>query len=605
MNDKREPVVGIDLGTTNSAVAAVVEGKATLIPNRSGGRLTPSIVGFLRSGERVVGEAARLLAEETPENVAFATKRFIGRRWSPELAHAAKGVVPYALVGGPAGEVRARVAGKTLPLTQVSAMVLNELRLDAEAYFKRPVGKAVVTVPANFDDGQRQATKEAARIAGLEVLRIVNEPTAAAVAFGLAHGFEGSVLVFDLGGGTFDVSILEVRGGVYEVKATGGDSRLGGEDFDNRIAEWMRAQLPERVREAVAKDELSVQKLKVAAEKAKKDLTTSTEAYVAVGGLGEPVSGRRPGQLETALTRTFFEMLSEPLTKRCVGVCERLMADAKVDPKSLDVVLLVGGMTRVPLVQRLVREFFGKEPHSGVNPDEVVALGAAIQADEVSGRRGEALLIDVASHSLGVGVVGGKVRRLIAKNTAIPVSAKEVFVPSRSGQKEARIAIFQGESDSQQGNARLGEVVLKELDARSRGESPIEVSFDLSSEGTLSVRVLDVSTGLGDALRIESRTELSGKEVERLAREEKSYAEVQSQSELAKEEEEFGRLLETARKFAKFLEVGANENPSDQAFAAVANTYALLDAGAAALKIHDRQAFVELSARLEALMGKQ
>ena len=472
-----EPVIGIDLGTTYSAVATVEDGKPRVIVGRDGNRLTPSMVGFTAGGERVVGNKAKALADELPRNVAYATKRFIGRRWTADLASQARYLVPYPLIAGPSGEIRIELAGQVLPLTQVSAMVLGELKLDAQAYFGRPVSKAVITVPANFDDGQRQATKEAAAIAGLEVLRIVNEPTAAAVAYGLTSSFRGRALVFDLGGGTFDVSILEVESGVFVVKATGGDPQLGGEDFDNRIVQWLLAQVPEDRREEINQDPVSMQRLKVASERAKRELTETEEAYLSITGLGSHSGGKGANiEVNTALTRTFFETLSEPLSRRCLGVCEQVMRDAKLDPKdpkALDAVLLVGGMTRVPLVRRLVADYFGKPPDTRMNPDEVVALGAAVHASELAQQGGAALLIDVASHSLGVGVLGSKIRWLINKNTAIPVLAKETFVPSKHGQSEARIPIYQGEGDAVGEATKLGEIVLRGLNTGARDRKSV------------------------------------------------------------------------------------------------------------------------------------
>ncbi len=370
-----EPVIGIDLGTTYSAVATVEDGHPVLIPNRAGGRLTPSMVGFTRKGARVVGEQARLLAEEVPENVAYATKRFLGRRFSPELAESAKALVQYPLVGGAAGEVRLQLAGKALPLSQVSAMILGELKLDAQAHFGRSVTKAVITVPANFDDQQRAATKEAARIAGLEVLRILNEPTAAAVAYGLTANFTGSALVFDLGGGTFDVSILEVESGVFEVKGTGGDPNLGGEDFDLRIVEWLLAQVDPTLSDVVRGDRLSMQRLKSAAERAKRVRSEKDEALISVADLGDHLAAKRFVEVETALTRAFFETLSEPLSRRCLGVCKKVMEEADLDPRELDAVLLVGGMTRVPLVRLLEK---GAEEAPDVDSAATVASVKAL-----------------------------------------------------------------------------------------------------------------------------------------------------------------------------------------------------------------------------------
>lgn len=599
-----EPVVGIDLGTTYSAVATSEGGRAIIIPNRQAERLTPSMVGFTETGKRVVGEQARLLAEVLPENVAFATKRFIGRRWSPELAAQARGVVPYGLVAGPAGEIRVKLAGRTLPLTQVAAMVLGELKLDAEAHFRAPVNRAVVTVPANFHDSQRNATREAARIAGLEVLRLVNEPTAAAVAYGLDSSFQGRALVFDLGGGTFDVSILEVQNGVFQVKATGGDERLGGEDFDHRIVQWLLAQLPEHLREPASKDKLSMQRLKVAAEKAKRQLSTEQEAPISVPELGDHSLGKKNlSDLETALTRSFFETLSEPLSRRCLEVCRKLMAHAQLEPRAIDVLLLVGGMTRVPLVRRLASELFGKQPAQEVNPDEVVALGAAVHAGELAERHGQTLLLDVTSRSLGVGVVGGAVHGLIPHNTPVPVAVKQVFFPGKAGQTEARIPVYQGGNEHALENVKLGELVLRELSVGSRAEVPIEVTFELSSEGTLSVRAMDLSTGLAEATRIEARTELSPTEVERLRKEQSDYASTE-QAKLAEAAAAgLQKALERARQLARVLEQGATENPGPEADATLARVRALIDSAEAAARKKNLAVIGAVASDLEKLVG--
>ncbi|MDQ3263096.1 MAG: Hsp70 family protein [Myxococcota bacterium] len=602
----REPVIGIDLGTTYSATATVEDGAPRVIPSRRGGRLTPSMVGFTHGGDRVVGEAARTLAEELPENVAFATKRFIGRRWSPELAAQAKYLVPYPLIAGPQGEIRIKVAGQVLPITQISAMVLGELKLDAQAYYGRPVHKAVITVPANFDDGQRQGTKEAAAIAGLEVLRIVNEPTAAAVAYGLTQKFEGRALVFDLGGGTFDVSILEVQNGVFEVKATGGDPQLGGEDFDNRIVQWLLAQIPDDRREEIRTDPVSMQRLKLAAERSKRELTLAEEAYISINDLGSHLRGGKPHiEINTALTRSFFENISDPLSRRCLEVCAQVMSDARLDPNdptAIDQVLLVGGMTRVPLVRRLVEDYFHKPPNISMNPDEVVALGAAVHASELADQGGAALLIDVASHSLGVGVLGNKTRRLISKNTAIPVVAKEVFVPGKHGQTEARIPIFQGESEYCDENTKLGEVVLKDLHTTARADTPLEVTFEMTSEGTLTVRAVDTTTGAEQAVRIEARTELTPGEVDKLKREQGQYAKGQEKKDEKSGEENFKRLLERGEKLARILERSATENPSQDAQAAVATVRSLLDLGRAAMKGQNPEQMAEVTRRFNQLL---
>jgi len=598
----REPVIGIDLGTTYSAVATMEDGRPRIIPNRAGLRLTPSMIAFTRTGERVVGEAARLLLEEIPENVAFATKRFIGRRWSESLVKDARAVVPYPLVAGPNGEVRIEIAGRVMPLPQISAMVLGELKLDAQVYFGRPVTKAVITVPANFDDGQRQATKEAAAIAGLDVLRIVNEPTAAAIAYGLQQKFEGRTLVFDLGGGTFDVSILEVERGVYQVRATGGDPRLGGEDFDGAIAQWLLAQVPEAMRGLVSRDVISMQHLKVAAERAKRTLTDHEEAYISVVDLGDHLVHKRFTELNTSLTRTFFEQLSEPLYKRCMQVCDQVMKDSQLTPSALDSVLLVGGMTRVPMIRRLVADYFARQPTISMNPDEVVALGAAVHAGELGDQGGTALLIDVASHSLGVGVLGGKVRKLVQKNTSIPVSTKETFLPGRIGQTEARIPIFQGEGDKVEECSKLGELSLKALQGGARADTPIEVTFELTVDGTLSVHAKDLTTGQEQALRIDARTELQRGEADKLTREQGDYAVVAEKGARDEAAEGFKRLLERGEKLAKLLQRSADENPSPEATSAVASVRSMLDLGRAALRAGSPEQMAEISKRFNKLL---
>ncbi|AEI64163.1 Hsp70 family protein [Corallococcus macrosporus] len=602
-----DPVIGIDLGTTNSAVATVEDGRPRLIPARAGGRLTPSTLGVNKAGERVVGVAAQALAEEHPDSVVWATKRFLGRRYTPELVQEAKALVPYPLVAGPAGDVRVRLAGRVMPVTQVSAMILGELALDAQAHFGRPVTKCVITVPANFDDNQRQATREAANIAGLDVVRLVNEPTAAALAYGLSRGFEGNALVFDLGGGTFDVSILEVKSGVFEVRATGGDPKLGGEDFDQRIVQWLLAQVDDELRHVVSQDAQSLRRLKVAAEQAKRELTEKEEASIYVAGLGDhSAPGKRMVELETVLTRAFFETLSEPLSRRCLEVCESVMREAKMDPHAVDVVLLVGGMTRVPLVRRLVADFFGRAPSTDVHPDEAVALGAAVQADELIRQSGQALLLDVASQSLGVGVMGGRVKRLIPKNTGVPVVARDIFYPGSSGQQEARIPVYQGESEFQDENYKLGEVVLKRLHVGARGDVPLEVVFELSSEAILSVKATDLTTGNMEAVRLEARAGLPQGEAEKLGAEQAHYARSQGVVDAKRAEELFRKLLERGEKLARLLQRSAQENPSPEAQATLGTVQRLLDGGRSALDAGNAAQCATIAKQLTRLLsGRQ
>jgi molecular chaperone DnaK len=600
-----EPVIGIDLGTTYSAVATLDAGRPLVIPSRAGARLTPSVVGFTAMGERVVGERAQILGDEAPDRVAPATKRFIGKRWSPQLEKVARAVVPYPVLAGPQGEVRIKVAGRVMPLTQVSAMLLGELKLDAEAHFGSAVSKAVITVPANFDEGQRQATREAARIAGLEVLRLLNEPTAAAMAYGLVNSFQGRALVFDLGGGTFDVSVLEMESGVYEVMATGGDPQLGGDDFDARIVQWLLAQVPDGSRDAVMKDRISMQRLRYAAERAKRTLSDQPEASISVGELGDHSegAGNHFCQLDTALTRDFFEQLVQPLTSRCLEVCQQVLEAAKLQASDVEAVMLVGGMTRMPLIRALVTQFFGRQPVSGVNPDEAVALGAAVHAAELASREGKTLLIDVATHTLSVGVLGGTVRKLIARNSPVPASARETFLPGRTGQTSARIPIYQGESEFSDECTRLGEVVLSELRVVNRSDVPIDVAFELSSEGTLSVRAVDTTTGMAEAIRIEARTTLNQTEVDSLSQEQAAYSQQQAEKDKVLAISGFPRVLDKAERLVRLLEKSAEENPSPEADSAVGQVKALLAQGRVAVKLGDTAQMAEVTRLLERLVA--
>jgi molecular chaperone DnaK len=492
-----------------------------------------------------------------------------------------------------------------MPLTQVSAMLLGELKLDAEAHFGRPIAKCVITVPANFDEGQRQATREAARIAGLEVMRLLNEPTAAAMAYGLVNSFQGRALVFDLGGGTFDVSVLEMENGVYEVRATGGDPQLGGDDFDARIVQWLVAQVPDLYRDAVVKDRVSMQRLRYAAERAKRTLSDKPEAFLSVGELGDhanPAEGRFC-QLDTALTRAFFETLSEPLTTRCLDLCRQVLAAAKLSAQDIEAVMLVGGMTRMPLVRELVTRFFGHPPVSGVNPDEAVALGAAVHAAELVSRQGQTVLIDVASHTLSVGVLGGTVRKLIPRNSPVPATAKDSFLPGRTGQTQARIPVYQGESEFADECTKLGEVVLSELNVVNRADVPIDVSFELSNEGTLSVRAVDTTTGMAEALRVEARTTLSSSEVDSLKAEQAAYSEQQAEKDKALAIQTFPRVPDKAERLVRLLEKSAEENPSPEADTAVGQVKALLAQGRVAVRIGDTAQMSEVTRLLERLVA--
>ncbi len=503
-----EPVLGIDLGTSNCVLATVADGVPTLIPSRSGGWLTPSAVAF-HENQFLVGSSALEVLNWFPQRVATATKRYIGQRFTPELAAASQAKLSSRLVSGPSEEIRVALEHCTLPLTQVSALILGELFLDAQKYWGRPVRKAVITVPANFDDGQRQATKEAAVIAGFDLLRIVNEPTAAALAFGLARQFTGRALVFDLGGGTLDVTVLDISSGVFEVRATGGHPQLGGEDFDTRIVGWLLDQMSAARRSSVENDPLAMRRLRTAAEQAKRNLSKTEAVSIEIGN-------GKDGEAPASLSRQLFEELSEPLWQKCVDVCGQVLADAHLEANQIDAVLLVGGMTRVPRVRQLLTTRFGREPEHGVSPDEVVAFGAAIQASQIGSTSGETLLLDVASHSLGVGFAGKRVRRLIARNASIPVRAEQCFMPANAAQTEVVIPIFQGEGDFSTDCTKLGEVRLTHLSGSVRGDVSILVGFELATDGTLSVRAHHPNTKEVTTLRILARTDLPAPEVARL-----------------------------------------------------------------------------------------
>ncbi len=517
------PSIGIDLGTTNSAVATASGGNTRIIERATGQRLMPSMVGITPTGDRVVGEAARLLAETFPEKVAYGTKRFMGQRWSAELAQQARALYPFPLVGGPTEDVRVKLGDRTIPVAHVASMVLSALRADAEADFGREVRRTVLTVPAAFTDAQRQATREAAEIAGLEIMRLVNEPTAAAMAYGLATGFKGNAIVFDLGGGTFDVSILSVHEGVFEVVATGGDLFFGGEDFDNVLVQWLQSHIPDgATRERIAHDRRAIQRLKSIAEQAKKTISTTERAHISAVLIPDTAAMHGVG-IETMLTRDFFEKLVRPKTEYCLDIVERTMKEASLQASNIDAVLLVGGMTRVPLLRSLVLERFGKTPEVDVNPDEAVAVGAAMHAAELVEKRGKTLLLDVVGSSLGVGIAGGLVKPLIRKNTMLPCTVQETFFPGHDAQTVVRVPVVQGESRLASENAVLGEITLDGLSGTVRTDSPIEVTFAMNQEGILSVSAVDARSGKSQTVKITSRPVILAQEAQRLANGESAH----------------------------------------------------------------------------------
>ncbi|MBX5482790.1 MAG: molecular chaperone DnaK [Myxococcaceae bacterium] len=518
-----EHVIGIDLGTTNSVVATVQGGQPTVIKNRTGSNLTPSVVAISRSGKRLVGQIAKRQAITNPTETVYASKRLIGRKYSSLQVQQAIKVLPYNIVPGEHDDVRVRMAGRDYALPEIAAMVLAELKADAEAYFGKPVNKAVITVPAYFNDGQRQATKDAGKIAGLEVLRILNEPTAAALAYGFGRNVTGKVAVFDLGGGTFDVTVLEVGNDVYEVLATGGDTYLGGEDFDQRIIEWMVLNFAKEHGIDLRKDRMALQRLKDAAEKAKIELSGVKETQINLPFISTPPGGGAALHLQAVLTRQKLEELTADLCDRTLKICEEVLSEAKIRPQDLKEVILVGGMTRMPKVVEGVRDYFKKEPCKGVHPDEVVALGAAVQANTLVADQGEVLLLDVTPQSLGVAIAGGYSRRLIPRNTTVPTSVSEVFNTSKDNQTTVKIMVLQGESELAHENELLGEFILTGLREAPRGEVEIDVTFEINAEGILSVSARDRETGQRQSITVTASGGLTEDELRRIMDEQRDY----------------------------------------------------------------------------------
>jgi molecular chaperone DnaK len=518
-----EPVIGIDLGTTNSVVATVQGNQPVVIKNRTGQNLTPSVVALTKNGKRLVGHIAKRQAITNPQDTVYAAKRLIGRKFSSAQVQEAMKVLSYQIVTGEHDDIRIRMGDKDLSLPQLSAMVLQELKLDAEAFFGKPVNKAIISVPAYFNDGQRQATKDAGRIAGLDVLRILNEPTAAALAYGFGKSVLGKVAVFDLGGGTFDISVLELGNGVFDVVATGGDTYLGGEDYDNRIIEWLVLGFAKEHGIDLRKDRMALQRLKDGAEKAKIELSTLKETQINLPFICTPPGGGTALHLQQPLTRDKLEELTKDLTDRTVEVCEQVLKEAKVKPKDLKEIILVGGMTRMPRVVESVRAYFKREPCKGVHPDEVVALGAAIQGNQLTAQEGQVLLLDVTPQSLGVAIAGGYVRTLIPKNTTVPTSTTEVFNTSKDNQTTVKIMVLQGEKELAHENELLGEFILTGLREAKRGDAEIEVTFDINAEGILSVSARDKETGRRQSITVTASGGLTEEELKKIMDEQRDY----------------------------------------------------------------------------------
>jgi molecular chaperone DnaK len=515
--------VGIDLGTTNSCVAVMEGGEPKVIPNTEGERITPSVVAISNTGERLVGRPAKRQAIVNPENTIFSVKRLMGRKFDdPEVQRALK-ILPYKVDAAPNGDARVWMGGRSYAPPEISAMILQKLKMDAEAYLGEPVTEAVITVPAYFNDAQRQATKAAGEIAGLNVLRIINEPTAAALAYGLDKEGEKTIAVFDLGGGTFDISILEIGEGTFQVKATAGDTFLGGDDFDNRIIEWLVQEFLRETGIDLRQDRVAMQRLKEAAEKAKIELSSLQQTEINLPFIAADASG--PKHLIRTLTRAKLEQMVHDLVERTLGPCRQALADAGLRPEQIDEVILVGGMTRMPLVIDTVRKFFGKEPHRGVNPDEVVAIGAAIQAGVLKGEVREVLLLDVTPLSLGIETLGGLMTVIIPRNTTIPTSKSQIFTTAADNQTSVEIHVLQGERPLARDNKSLGRFILDGIIPAPRGVPQIEVTFDIDANGILHVSARDKATGREQKMIIQPSTGLTKEEIERMKREAELYAE--------------------------------------------------------------------------------
>jgi molecular chaperone DnaK len=590
-----EKVIGIDLGTTNSCVAVLEGISATVIANRGGYKTTPSVVAMSETGKRLVGHIAKRQGVTNAENTAYAVKRLIGRPWTSPAVQAVKAAVPYGLVEGPHQDVRIKLRDQLLSPPEVSAYVLQEMRAIAEEFLGQTISKAVVTVPAYFNDGQRQATKDAGHIAGLDVIRIINEPTAAALAYGFGRDVEGKIAVFDLGGGTFDVSLLDINNGVFEVVATAGDTFLGGEDYDKRLVDWLVQGFAKEHRVDLRSDTMALQRLKDAAEKAKCELSSVRETEINLPFIIS--TGKNQAyHLHRVVTRGKLEELTLDLTERTIQICRLTMEDAGIKPKDLAEVVLVGGMTRMPKVQELVAEFFAREPCKGVHPDEVVAMGAAIQGAALidAAAAPDMLLLDVTPHSLGIMVAGGYFHRLIDRNTTVPTSKSHVFTTVRDDQTSVKIVVFQGEADKAEENELLGEFVLSGLRKAPKGEVEVDVTFEISADGIVGVAAQDMETGTEQHITVTATSGLTEAEIERMTTENQEFL-VSSRTEagVEKERQRIEKLVHEAETLLPKVEEVLSGTPFGQD--SLDNVRLILDDARAAVERRDASALEQVS----------